>query len=82
MRAMFGVLGLLITLAIVGVLAKKQISSLDQIKVPEVAGLPAAAQITVDPKASQQQQAQQIQQQVKTAVDAAIQQPRAEPQDK
>ena len=69
MRAMFGVLGLLLVLAIVGLLAKKQLNT--TIEVP-----------TATPGATVQQQSQQIQQQVKQSVDAAMQQARPMPDDK
>jgi UPF0716 family protein affecting phage T7 exclusion len=69
MRAMFGVLGLLLVLAIVGLLAKKQLST--SIAVP-----------TATPGATVQQQSQQVQQQVKESVEAAMQQARPVPDDK
>ncbi len=62
MRAVLGVLSLLLVLGLVSLLAKKQ--------------LPDASPATA------QQQSQQIQQQVKTQVEAAMQQPRAIPDDK
>ena len=76
MRVIFGVLSLLIGLGIVNFLSKKQISSINEIKVP---GVPT---VTVDPNASVQQQSQQIQNQVKSAVEGALNQPRAMPDDK
>jgi hypothetical protein len=68
MRGLFGIVGLLITLAIVGVLVKKQ-------SAPLVTGGAAPAQ-------SGQQQSEQIQAQVKQSIDAALQTPRAVPDDK
>jgi hypothetical protein len=76
MRIIFGVLSLLIGLGIVSYLNKKQIASINDIKVP---GVPT---ITVDPNASVQQQSQQIQNQVKSAVEGALSQPRAMPDEK
>jgi hypothetical protein len=82
MRAIVGVLSLLIVLAIVGVLINKNLSSTNQIKVPTVAGVTMLLNSQVDINASAQQQAQQIQQQFKAATEAAMQQPRAMPDDK
>ncbi len=62
MRGVLGVLGLLLTLGMVAILAKKQ--------------LPAAAE------AGAPAQSQQIQQQVQQQVEAAMQQPRAMPDEK
>ena len=82
MRSIFGVLSLLIVLAIIGVLAKKQMTSINEIKVPAVAGTPPDVVIKVDPNAAVQQQSQHIQQQFKSAAEAAVQQPRAMPDEK
>ena len=81
MRSIFGVLSLLLVLAIVGMLAKKQLGAVQEIKVPTVAGAPAVT-ISVDPTSTAAQQSQQIQQQVKAAVEAAVQQPRVMPEEK
>lgn len=72
MRAVFGMVGLLMVVAIVGVLAKKQLGAG---VAPAAAGaVPGAAA----PAASPQQQVQQFQQ----AVEGALQQPaRAMPDD-
>lgn len=64
MRAMFGIVGLLLVVAIVGVLAKKQLSSG---VAPQVTGAPAAA--------TPQQQVKQFEQ----AVQGAMQQARPMP---
>ena len=82
MRSIFGVLSLLIVVAIIGVLAKKQMTSINEIKVPAVAGYPPAVAIKVDLNATVQQQSQQIQQQFKSAAEAAVQQPRPMPEEK
>ncbi len=74
MRMAFGLVGLVVVLAIVGVLAKKQLAGVNQIKVP-AAGAEIAAPV-VDPNTSVKAQSQQIQQQVKQAVDTAMQQAR------
>ena len=82
MRSIFGVLGLVLVLAIVGFLAKKQLSSVSAIKLPEVSGAaPIAQPVAIEPNASVKQQSQQIQQQVKQAVEAATQQARPMPDD-
>jgi TfoX/Sxy family transcriptional regulator of competence genes len=85
MRAIFGVLGLLIALVVAGVLAKKQLSALSAAPTgrqqkPALANqsvnLPAA---TLD--ATPQRQSQLIQQQIKQSVEAAMQQARPVPED-
>jgi hypothetical protein len=68
MRGLFGIVGLLLTLAIVGVLVKKQTT-------PLTAGSAGPAQ-------SGQQQSEQVQTQVKQSIDAALQTPRVVPDDK
>ena len=83
MRSIFGILSLLVTLAIVGVLVKKQLSATRQtmpaLVVPATAtGDGSAAQ----PSGTVRQQSQQIQQQYKQAIDNAMQQARPEPDDK
>jgi hypothetical protein len=69
MRALFGIVSLLVVLAIVGVLAKKQLGG-------TTAVAPGAT-----PGATPQQQSQQIQQQVKQSVEGAMQQARPMPDD-
>ena len=71
----FGVLSLLFVVAVVGFLAKKQLSSVNDIKVP-------ATNTAVNPGGNVQQQSQQIQQQFKAAAEAAVQQARPMPDDK
>jgi hypothetical protein len=70
MRAIFSVLGLLIVVAIVGLLMKKQLTS--GVAPAAAPGSPAATA-----PATPQQQVQQF----KNAVDAAVQQPRPMPDD-
>lgn len=73
MRAVFGVVGLLIALAIVAVLAKKQLGALSTS--PAVsASAPAGATV--------QQQSQQIQKAIGQSVEATMQQARPMPEDK
>lgn len=70
MRVIFGVLSLLFVVAIVGVLAKKQLSSGVAPAAVAVPGAPAGA-----PPATPKQQVEQFQK----AVEGAVQQPRAMP---
>ena len=79
MRAIFSVLSLLIVLAIIGVLAKKQLSPAP---VRAAAGDTSVAVPTTSPGATPQQQSQQIQQQVRQSIDNAMQQARPMPEDK
>jgi hypothetical protein len=69
MRAVVSVLGLVIVVAIIGMVAKKQLSAVAPSTATAVAGQPAAA--------APQQQVQQARQ----AVEAALQAPRAMPDD-
>ena len=84
MRMVFGVLSLLFVVAVVGFLAKKQISSVNEIKVPSVSasGTVDTAVPSVNPTGNVQQQSQQIQQQFKAAAEAAVQQARPMPDEK
>lgn len=83
MRVVFGILSLLIALAVVGLLAKKQMSSLS------VAPVRAQAPATADPvavpaplpSATPQAQSQQMQQQVRQTVEGTLQQARPMPDD-
>lgn len=69
MRALFGIVSLLVVLAIVGVLARKQLGG-------ATAVVPGAT-----PGATPQQQSQQVQQQFKQSVEGAMQQARPMPED-
>ena len=84
MRMIFGVLSLLLVVAIVGFLAKKQLASVNEIKVPSVnaSGTAGTAGPTINPSGNVQQQSQQIQQQFKAAAEAAVQQARPMPDEK
>lgn len=66
-----GLIGLVLALVIVGVLVKRQMSSM--------AGTPPAADVR--PQLSQPEQALQVQQQFKQSLDEAMQQPRPIPDD-
>ena len=72
MRGMFGLIGLVIVLALVGVLIKKQMA-VTQAPEPALQGTPAPATGTV------RDQSQQIQQQVKEQMDSLMQQARPMP---
>ena len=83
MRAIFGVLSLVVVLGIVGWLSKTQLASTRQAK-PQLAapgaissGVPAST-----PAATVRDQSQQMQQQIKQSVEAAMQQARPMPDDK
>lgn len=86
MRSVFGVLSLLLVVAVIGFLAKKQMSSVNEIKLPDPsavsAGNPASQTNPVSAPGNVQQQSQQIQQQFKAAAEAAVQQARPMPDDK
>ncbi len=86
MRSVFGVLSLLLVVAVIGFLAKKQMSSVNEIKLPDPsavsAGSPASPTNPVGAPGNVQQQSQQIQQQFKAAAEAAVQQARPMPDDK
>lgn len=85
MRAIFGVLSLLIVLAVVGVLAKKQQGSLSAAPVRTQAPVAADPALTVPftaPGLTPQAQSQQIQQQIRQTVEGAMQQARPMPDDK
>ena len=79
MRGVFGMVGLVVALAIVGVLAKKQLVS-TQAVVPSLQ-VPGAAPVPA-PTGSVREQSQQVQQQYKQALESALQQPRPLPDDK
>ncbi|MGJ7499558.1 hypothetical protein ACSFBF_04275 [Variovorax sp. ZT5P49] len=68
MRA-FGLIGLVLALVIVGLVAKKQMTSMASSTRPAVPGV--AAPVAGEAPANVRDQAQQVQQQVKEALDAA-----------
>jgi hypothetical protein len=68
MRAVFGILGLLIVVVVIGLLAKRQL------------GAPAGPDGA--PLGTPEQQSQQLQDQVKKSVEDAMRQKRPEPEDK
>ena len=74
MRTVFGVLSLLMVVAVIGVLAKKQLSANGSV--------PGASAPAGSPGATLPQQSQQIQQQIKQSIESTMQQARPEPEDK
>lgn len=81
MRAIFGVLGLLVVLAMVGLLVKKQLVTTQQV-VPGLQVPDAVSKASDKADSTVRQQSQQIQQQYKQALESAMQQVRPMPDDK
>ena len=81
MRAGVGVLGLLLVVAIVGLLVKKQLTPTAVGAAASGPALAASMPVTT-PGATPQQQSQQIQSQVRQAVEGALQHTRTEPEEK
>ncbi len=83
MKGILGLVGLLLSLAIVGFLVKQQMSSTRQIlptlQLPASEGAQPSASA---PTATRAEQSQQVQQQLKQAVEGALQQPRSVPEEK
>jgi uncharacterized membrane protein len=79
MRAVFSILSLLVVVAVIGVLAKKQLSPtpVKQSTADGAVRLPVTT-----PGATPQQQSQQIQQQLRQTLENAMQQARPMPEDK
>lgn len=77
MRVVLGVFSLLIVLAVIGVLARKQVGVSSSAGIASEAPPGAALPVTTP-----QQQSQQLQNQVKKSVEEAMQQARPEPDDK
>jgi hypothetical protein len=82
MRMIFGVLGFLLVVAIIGMLAKKQLSSANEIRLPAAPGSTQETITSIKADGTVQQQSQQIQLQFKAAAEAAVQQARPMPDDK
>lgn len=82
MRVVFSMLGLLIALLVVGLLAKKQFSTVSLAPPKNAAAVSAGVTLpATTPGASPQMQSQQIQHQIKQSVEAAMQQPRVIPEE-
>ena len=83
MRAALGIVSLLLALAVVGLLAKKQLASTRSavpVLVQPAAGVPDAG-TGAAPPANVRMQSQQVQQQYKQAVEGLVQHPRPMPDD-
>ena len=85
MRLIFGVLSLLFVVAVIGFLAKKQITSLSVLPAPapSTEAATGSSSVPTAPAAPMTpgQQSRQTQEQVRQAVESAMQQPRAMPDD-
>jgi hypothetical protein len=81
MRVIFSIVGLLVVVAVVGMLAKKQLHSVAEIHpIPQDSSTSPVP--TTTPSATVQQQSLQIQQQVRKSVEDSLQQTRAVPDEK
>lgn len=78
MRAAFGLVGLVVALALVGVLVKKQLAA-TRAPVPALQSVPGAAASA--PASTVREQSQQMQQQVKQQMEGLMQQARPMPED-
>jgi hypothetical protein len=81
MRAIFSVLGLLLVVAVIGMLAKKQLHSVSTLPSSPSENNPIGLPATT-PGATVQQQSLEIGQQVKKSVEESLQQPRTIPDEK
>jgi len=82
MRAIFGVISLLIVLLVVAGLAKKQLGSMSAIPIHQQNPALVDQSVTlpiISDGATSQVQSQQIEQQIKQSLDAAMQQTRSVP---
>lgn len=79
MRGLFGLVGLVVVLAVVGLLAKNQLSA---VRAPAVA-VPGAAAVTADPASAPagnvREQSRQMQDQVRQQMEGLMQQARPMP---
>lgn len=78
MRAAFGLVGLVVALALVGVLVKKQLAA-TRAPVPALQSVPGAA--APAPATTVREQSQRMQQQVKQQMEGLMQQARPMPED-
>ena len=81
MKGVFGLVSLLVALAIVGVVVKKQLAATRQ-AVPALAPAAGSPDSAVIPAATVREQSLQVQQQFKQAVESGMQQARPMPDDK
>lgn len=82
MKGIFGLLGLLLCLAVVGVLVKKQLASTQQMLPALQVPTASNPQGSASTPATLREQPQQLQQQYKQALEGALQQPRTLPDEK
>ena len=80
MRAMFGWVGLVVALAIVGLLVKKQLAA-TRAPVPALPAAAGTADPAPGPTGTVRAQSQQMQQQVKQQMESLMQQARPMPED-
>ena len=80
MRAVFGLVGLVVALAIVGLLVKKQLAA-TRTPVPALQTATGAAAPASVPTGTVREQSQQVQQQVKQQMESLMQQTRPMPED-
>ena len=76
MRAVFGILSVLIVLAVVGLLAKKQLSVIPEIQTPALAQQADAGSTRSSGAKSPELSSQQIQEHVRKTLEAAMQRPK------
>ena len=81
MRALFGIVSLVIVVAVIGLLAKSQLGATSKAITPPSDSLGITAPETT-PGATVREQSQQIQQQIKQSVEATLQAPRPMPDEK
>ena len=80
MRGMFGLVGLVVALVLVGLLVKKQLAS-TRVQVPALQTMPSASAPGSASPDTVRAQSQQIQRQVKQQVEELMQQARPMPED-
>jgi len=76
MRLIFGMISLLIVLAVVGLLATKQLGAVTGAQNPALASQAAAGPAGSSGSKNRQLQSQQIQEQVRESLEATMQRPR------
>lgn len=81
MKNMFGLISLLVVVAVIALLAKKQLSAVNS-ALPDAGNAAGISVGQPQTGSTVKETSVQIQQQVKSQVDAAMQQPRGEPAEK
>ncbi len=82
MKGVFGLISLLLSLAVVGFLVKKQFASTQQIVPSLEASTRGGSQTAASSPGAPGEQSKQLQQQFKQAVQDAMQRPRTVPEEK